>query len=334
MVQWWDNGLTALTFDDVLIRPQYSELDSRLSADVYTTPRCPTFGRISPIIVANMASTATEKMIMAMDEPLVMVPSHRFQDIKTQASQVGLVMHAPSAASVGLGDRLRWLELFNNFGVDVLFLELAHADTKAAVAEIREIRSHARNNKMALTLVVGNVATADACRRLFDAGADIVKVGIGNGAVCTTRLVTGCGVPQLSAILECAPCGPIIADGGIRTSGDCVKALAAGAKFVMVGSLFAGTDEAGGNIGGGSYFGMASEMAGKVREGVIPEGISTHVPYRGSARKIVEDLMAGIRQGMAMVGAKTLEELRQRAVFQRVSSATIIENQPHIKFRN
>jgi len=332
MVQWHDEGLSGLTYDDVLIRPAYSQLDSRLSADVYTTPRCPTFGRISPIIVANMASTATDKMIMAMDEPLVMVPSHRFQDIKTQTAQACLVMHAPSAASVGLADKLRWLELLNNFGIEVLFLELAHADTRAAIAEIKEIKYHTSINKITLTLVVGNVATADACRRLFDAGADIVKVGVGPGAVCTTRLVTGCGVPQLSAVLECAPCGPIIADGGIRTSGDCVKALAAGAKFVMVGSLFAGTDEAGGDVSGGSYFGMASEMGGKVRKGTVPEGISTHVSYRGGARKVVEDLMAGIRQGMAMVGAKTLEELRERAVFQRVSPATVIENQPHIKF--
>jgi IMP dehydrogenase len=181
------------------------------------------------------------------------------------------------------------------------------------------------------------VATADACKRLLDAGAAMVKVGIGPGSVCTTRLVTGCGVPQLSAVAECAAVGPIIADGGIKCSGDIVKALAAGATMVMVGSLFAGTDEAAGQrlrgIGGKVYYGMASREAGRVAGGNVPEGITATVPYAGSAAGIAGELLAGLRQGMAMVGARTLKELREKAIFERVSPATARENQPHIKER-
>jgi IMP dehydrogenase len=270
-------------------------------------------------------------MIEAMHPLHVLVPAHRFQSIADEIQSVNSnFTNSPIAASIGLNDRERITALYGS-GVGLLFLELAHADSKAATEEIKWIRNNCKN----ALVVAGNVATADACNHLFNAGAHIVKVGIGSGSICTTRLITGCGVPQLSAIMECSAVGPIIADGGIRNSGDLTKALAAGASFVMIGSLFAGTDEAaGGNSSQGHvYYGMASAQAGRVKEGCVPEGISTTVPYVGSAVKVANDLLAGLRQGMAMVGAKNLKELREKAVFQRVTSATVVENQPHILFR-
>jgi IMP dehydrogenase len=269
-------------------------------------------------------------MFQALAPLGIIVPSHRFQSTEEQLKFHQELGTWPNGVSVGIGERER-AEAFQN--ANMFFLELAHADSKAAIEETKWLASSFPNS----VLVVGNVATADACKRLFDAGADMVKVGIGPGSVCTTRLVTGCGVPQFSAVAECAATGPIIADGGIKCSGDIVKALAAGAAMVMVGSLFAGTDEAAGQrirgIGGKIYYGMASREAGKVTDGNVPEGIAATVPYAGSAKAVAEELLAGLRQGMAMVGARTLEELREKAVFQLVSPSTVRENQPHIRER-
>ncbi len=330
-MRWHDNGTPGLTYDDVLIRPAYSELASRsivnIRSDFLKIPR------VFPIMAANMKTIATYEMAAALWPMRVPVPSHRFQSPESQ-----FIFHSDTVcevgenhlASVGLDERDR-LEKLSFFEGLVVMLELAHCDSKAAVEEIKWLK------QQGYTVIAGNVATADACRRLFDAGADIVKVGIGPGSVCTTRIVTGCGVPQFSAVLECAPTGPIIADGGIKCSGDIVKALAAGAQMVMTGSLLAGTDEADGGrtkgIEGKLYYGMASRKAGKVTNGNVPEGIAATVPYAGSAANVIDELLAGVRQGLAMVGARNLEELREKAVFQRVSPATIAENHPHIKER-
>ncbi len=328
-MQWHDNGLPGLTFDDVLIRPAYSELNSRQDPDYFTDLLTIL---VAPIMVANMKTIATVEMAKTVWPLGLPVPSHRFQTPQEQ-----LVYHMSTEeysgdnniASIGLNERDR-LEMLSSLSI-IVMLELAHCDAKAAVEEVKWL---AQNR---YKVIAGNVATADGCKRLFDAGAYMIKVGIGPGSVCTTRIVTGCGVPQLSAIAECAAVGPIIADGGIRCSGDIVKALAAGAKMVMVGSLFAGTDEAGPThlrtASGKIYYGMASREAGRVADGNVPEGISATVPYVGSASSVADELLAGLRQGMAMVGASTLEELREKAVFQRVSPATIRENHPHIKER-
>jgi IMP dehydrogenase len=327
-MEWYE--AEGLTFDDVLIRPGYSELNSRLepdlSIDLIITDRK---FKVMPIICANMSTLATTEMIGTLGKIGIIVPAHRNQSIDDEIDSLDLnsSTRCPVAASVGLTktqegtDRLKELIPL----VDILFLELAHAHSKAAYEEIKHIRELGFNK----LLVVGNVCTYAACRCLIDAGADVVKCGTGNGAVCLTRLVTGCGVPQFSAITECSKF-PIIADGGIRYSGDAVKALAAGAKFVMIGSLFAGTDEANPEY---IYSGMASREANEPREGIVPEGISVQVPRKGPVTRVARDLLAGIRQGLAMVGARNLQHLREVAEFQRVSSATAIENQPHIRFR-
>lgn len=335
MVQWHDNGLEAITYDDVVIRPQYSHLSSRFDSKVTTDIEVHGYVReVCPIIIANMKTLATKEMKVALAPLNVIVPAHRFQSIE---DEVVFLKHAnihPNAGTVGLHDRERTERVGD--ASDILFLELAHADTKDCVEEIRYIKGMFPKK----TLVVGNVATADACKRLFDAGANIVKVGIGGGSICVTRRVTGCGIPQLSAIMECAKTGPIVGDGGIRESGDLVKCFAAGAKYAMVGSLLAGTDEAAGEVidqGGKhvkTFVGMASLDAGKVKPGCVPEGISAMVPYVGPAHKIVSDLIAGIRQGLAMVGARNLAELKEKAIFQRISHSSLVESLPHIKLRS
>lgn len=334
MIRWHDGGQEAIAFDDVLLRPAYSELDSRADAETNLELGLPCYKHlvpVQPIMPANMMTIATKAMISTMVDENIIVPAHRFQTAQEEIDSLHSKMF-PKAASVGIKEEER-LDLLAPH-VQIIFLELAHAHTKQAINEAKRI---VRNYPGRL-LVAGNVATADACKALADAGVQICKIGIGPGAVCSTRIVTGTGVPQLSAILECAATGiPIIADGGIRNSGDCVKALAAGASFVMIGSLFAGTDEAGTQRikGDGTkiFIGMASQEAGRVTKGNVPEGVTAKVPYAGSARDVANDLLAGIRQGMAMVGARNVRELREKAVFQRVSQATLVENQPHILFR-
>jgi len=236
-------------------------------------------------------------------------------------------------------------------GCDVLVVDVAHGHTEhtmAAVRTLKQAHSH-------VDLIAGNVATGEGTRDLIDAGADGVKVGVGPGAACTTRIVTGFGVPQFSAVLACAaaarPLGvPIIADGGIKAAGDMVKALAAGADTVMIGGLLAGTDESpGATIRKGgrtykAYRGMASRAAAidRLRRErdeeeedflesltVVPEGVEATVPYRGAARDVLYQLAGGIRSGMSYCGAHTIEELRLNAEFVRITDAGVRESNVH-----
>nr|HQH81161.1 IMP dehydrogenase [bacterium] len=204
-----------------------------------------------------------------------------------------------------------------------------------------------------MRIIAGNIATGDAAKDLIDAGADAVKVGVGPGSICTTRVVAGCGVPQISAIYDVAQVArkkriPVIADGGIKYSGDIVKALAAGAQVVMIGSMFAGTDEAPGDVvlyqgrSYKAYRGMGSIGAmkrgskdryfqGEVREEkkLVPEGIEGRVPYRGSLREILYQMMGGLRSGMGYSGCATIEQLVEKARFVRISPAGLRESHVH-----
>jgi IMP dehydrogenase len=346
-MRWYnDNQKEQLTYDDVLIVPDYSELSSRLDANPYIK-----FGKheIAPFMVANMDSLANYSMWEALTPLKVLVPFHRFQKIEHEVECVkkaseNWMRYDPTfdpiagtsyispfiAASVGINDveRVDKVAKYAN----ILFLDVAHADNKFVIEETKRIKKSFPDH----LLVVGNVATREATSRLVEAGADIIKTGTGSGAICITRGVTGSGFPQLSAIDHCSPRAPTIADGGIRSSGDICKALAAGADCAMTGALFAGTDE---SMGHGTdhriYRGLASKDAqedfnGKLPDGIVPEGISVRVPYKGRAVSVAKDLIAGVRQGMAMVGAATIEEFRNKAKFVRVSQATITENGPHI----
>jgi len=231
-------------------------------------------------------------------------------------------------------------------GVDVVVLDSAHGHSKGILDALQALKS----NFPRLQVIAGNVATHDGCRDLIEAGADGVKVGIGPGSICTTRIVAGIGVPQVTAVYECALAAnkvgiPIISDGGVKYSGDIVKALAAGASSVMIGSLFAGTEESPGEMEifqGRSfkvYRGMGSLGAMKEGSGdryfqsdspkLVPEGIEGRVPYRGSLADTVFQLVGGLRAGMGYCGTSTVELLRTEAKFRRISAAGLKESHPH-----
>ena len=230
--------------------------------------------------------------------------------------------------------------------VDVITVDTAHGHQLGVLDEVKAIKAKFPN----LPVIAGNVATAEATKALIDAGADVVKVGIGPGSICTTRVVAGIGMPQLTAIMDCAEQADkmgkrIIADGGIKYSGDIVKALGAGASVVMIGSLFAGTLESPGEIeiyqgrnfkvyrGMGSLGAMAAggndryfqESARKF----VPEGVEGRVPYRGKLADIVYQMLGGIRAGMGYCGMHTIDEMRKKAQFVRITNASLIESHPH-----
>jgi IMP dehydrogenase len=243
---------------------------------------------------------------------------------------------------------------------DLLVIDTAHGHSENVLRTVREVKKMACVVNSGVQIIAGNIATAEAARDLAEAGADAVKVGIGPGSICTTRVVTGVGVPQVTAIMN-AVSGllaggfdiPVIADGGIRHSGDIPKAIASGASVVMMGSLFAGLEESPGElvISSGrrykSYRGMGSEGAmnagsadryrqsekigadGKATQKFVPEGVEGLVPYRGSLADFVYQLVGGLRSSMGYLGCRTIDELREHARFCRVTSATVIENHPH-----
>jgi IMP dehydrogenase len=253
-------------------------------------------------------------------------------------------------AAVGVGeDRLRRTQALVDAGVDVVVVDTAHGHSQGVLETLTELRQ----TFSSLPLVGGNVATAEGTEALIKAGVSAVKIGVGPGSICTTRVVAGVGVPQFTAVLESGRVArradvPVIADGGIKFSGDVVKALAAGASSVMIGSLFAGTDEAPGEVvlyqgrsykvyrGMGSLGAMSDGSADRYfqaevqdQDKLVPEGIEGRIPYRGSLTSNIHQLMGGLRSGMGYVGARTLEELRDRARFVRISSAGRQESHVH-----
>ena len=254
-------------------------------------------------------------------------------------------------AAVGVkATEIRRVECLLEAGADCVVVDIAHGDSELEVGIIRSIRKEFPSAQ----IIGGNVATAEGTQCLIDAGADAVKVGVGPGSICITRIVAGAGVPQLTAVMNCAqvarPQGiPLIADGGVRTSGDVVKALAGGASTVMIGSLLAGTDESPGLLmtrKGHRYKvsrGMASLQANaarKVREGdgeitqeeiedYVSEGVDASVPYRGSTREILSQLIGGLQSGMSYTNAHTIDELYEKAVFVRMTDVGLAESRPH-----
>lgn len=250
-------------------------------------------------------------------------------------------------AAIGVGpEALARAGLLVDAGVDVLVIDTAHGHSKRVIETLKEIKRNFQDTEV----IAGNVATAEATLALIEAGASAVKVGVGPGSICTTRVVAGIGVPQITAIYDCAVAAknqniPIIADGGIRYSGDIVKAIAAGANAVMIGSLLAGTEESPGEIEiyqGRSfkvYRGMGSIAAMKkgssdryFQEGsnkLVPEGIEGRVPYKGPLAETIYQLVGGLRAGMGYCGTKTISELQTQTRFIRITSAGLRESHPH-----
>jgi IMP dehydrogenase len=277
------------------------------------------------------------------------------RDILRQARLPQTVRDAQGRLLVGaaigaVGDYLERAGALVEAGADVLVVDIAHGHAEHAIRATREVKQRFPD----VELVAGNVATAEGTRDLVEAGADAVKVGVGPGAACTTRVVAGVGVPQLTAVMECVAEArrhdvPIIADGGIRAAGDIVKALAAGAETVMIGSLLAGTEESPGMTvvrGGGRYKvyrGSAStavavdrlrrerpeEQLDELAAGVVPEGVESVVPHKGSVAEVVHQLVGGLRSGMSYLNARTVDELQANARFVRLTEAGWRESLPH-----
>ena len=346
----------ALTYDDINIVPKYSELESRSDVDLSTkfTKKI----KLSIPVVSTPMDTVTEyDMALEMMEWGGVGIIHRFMSIEKQ-SNIILKLHSaemgshwtdeewskiPRCAAIGVtGDYLeRAQELVNN-GCNVIVIDVAHGHHKLVGEAIEKIKTKLET----IEVIAGSVATGEACEYLCEKGADAIRVGIGNGSLCETRIRTGVGIPQVTALIDCASVAdsystPIIADGGVRNIGDVCKGLACGADSIMLGSLLSGTKETPGiieKIGEWpnemlykKYRGSASLDSKKSRgENKNVEGNSKIVPYKGKIKRIISDIRYGIRSSCSYVGASNLEEFRSLVEFVEVTTAGQIEAQPHL----
>lgn len=365
----WDTKFAkkGLTFDDVLLIPAESHV---LPNEVDLSTKLADNIKLNiPLISAGMDTVTEGAMAIAMALQGGLGVVHKNMSIQAQASEVANVKSVvvPSnaskaavddqnrllcAAAVGVtSDTFERAEALLEAGADAIVIDTAHGHSAGVLRKIKEFRKHFPKQ----TLIAGNVATGDATRALFDAGVDIVKVGIGPGSICTTRIVAGVGVPQITAIYDAATAAreyhkPIIADGGIKYSGDVVKALAAGGNAVMLGSMLSGTTEAPGNIfedngkkykryrGMGSVGAMAQAhgssdryFQGGVNEAnkLVPEGVEARVEYKGDVSDVVFQIDGGLRSGMGYCGAANIPELIEKAQFVQITNAGLRESHPH-----
>lgn len=330
----------ALTYDDVLIVPQKSEVRSRKDPDL-STQLTKNIRIQKPFISANMDTITESEMLIAMDKLGAFGILHRFMTIEEQVQHIEKAKETGVkniGASIGVNaDYMDRALALVKAGANVLTIDIAHGHSVTMLETMSELK----NKFSDIEIIAGNVATPQACRDLIEAGASAIKVGIGPGSMCTTRIITGCGVPQLTAIALCAEvCRehdvPLIADGGIKTSGDIVKAFAAGASSVMLGSLLAGTLETPGEIRHGrkAYRGMASRAAqnswrGGVPEGMAPEGEATSVAIKGRVSDVINELSGGLRSGMSYINATALSEVLNKAYFMEMSSVGFQESVAH-----
>ncbi|MFP5519476.1 MAG: guanosine monophosphate reductase [Bdellovibrionia bacterium] len=329
-----------LTFDDVLIVPSRSDVRSRRDPSL----KSQLTKKVSiemPIISANMDTITEFDMAFAMHQLGGIGILHRFITAEEQALQSRKLRDAGLnhvAASVGVGEEFKSrAQALIEAGVDILTIDIAHGHSVQMIETMKWLK----DKYPKVEIIAGNMAMPEAAYDLIEAGADAIKVGIGPGSMCTTRIITGCGVPQLTAIAMCAEVAqergvPVIADGGIRTSGDIVKAFAAGASTVMLGSMLSGTIETPGEIKNGrkQYRGMASRSAqdswrGGVPEGMAPEGESTFVNVKGHVKDVILELAGGIRSGMSYVNATSVEEIKEKARFIEMSPNGISESRAH-----
>lgn len=340
-----------LTFDDVLLLPNYTEVKrEEINVSSYLTSKI----KLSiPLISSPMDTVTTSGMAIALGRLGGLGVIHRNLTIEEQASEIEKVKNESlmAAAGVGVGKDLEErVEALNKSGVDILVFDSAHGFSKWVIEATRFISQNYKN----IALISGSVGTAVGAKALIDAGAQGLRVGMGPGSICTTRVVAGMGIPQITAVLETAAVAqkygiPVISDGGLRFSGDIVKAIAAGASTVMSGSLFAGSDETPGKIikikdkRYKSYRGMGSISAMKegsaarygqeYRRGqekkLVAEGVEGLVPYRGKVEDVVSQLIAGLRAGMYYAGVKNIQELQENTRLMRVTQASVVESQPH-----
>lgn len=328
-----------LTFDDVLLMPRHSEMSSRRAPNLESKVTR-NFSLKTPIISANMDTVTEYQMALKMAELGGLGILHRFMSPEEQVKQVKLLKEKKIlvAASIGVKEEgMRRADMLADAGVDIFTIDIAHGDS----VMMFETLDYVKKKFPKIDVIAGNTAMPEGVRGLIEHGADAVKVGIGPGSMCTTRIITGCGVPQLTAVAMCVLEArkhnvPVIADGGIKTSGDIVKAFAAGAQTVMLGSMLSGCLETPGEIEGGRkrYRGMASKDAqvswrGELPQGMAAEGEARWVNCKGSVENIVHELAGGIRSGMTYLNANSIADINKNARFMEMTASGMMESKPH-----
>jgi IMP dehydrogenase len=337
------NDKTAYTYDDIQLIPKYSEIESRSKIDL-TTKLTTNYSIGVPFIASPMDTVCESEMAIAMMDLGGVGCIHRFMNIEEQSQEVNKVhIHTfkymagiPVMAAIGAnGDYLERAQELTKAGANVILIDVAHGHHKFVKDAIENLKKHLPSH---VDIVAGNVATTEAAIDLEHWGADAIRVGIGGGSLCTTRIKTGFGVPNVTSLYDCSMVVsiPVIACGGIRTSGDIAKALAMGAQSVILGSLLAGTTEAPGAIVQKSnglykrYRGAASletkTVHGQVQRNV--EGESTIVPFKGGAKFVIEGLLDGLRSALSYAGAESIENFKPN--FCVVTNAGIAEAKPHL----
>ncbi len=340
----------SLTFDDVLLLPQYSDvLPSDTDISLSLTKKI----KLKVPFLSSAMDTVTEsKMAIALATAGGIGVIHRNLSIKSQSREVLKVKKKRLIVGAAIGtnlDELNRAESLIEAGCDLIVIDTAHGHSEKVIKTLSKIKKINNN----IPICVGNIATADAAKKLYNSGADIIKVGIGPGSICTTRMVAGIGVPQISAIMEVKKALKnknikIISDGGIKFSGDIAKALAAGADAIMMGSIFAGTDESPGKKfklkgkiykqyrGMGSIGAMSSGSANryfqknfKDKSKFVPEGVEGRVEYKGNVSKIIYQLKGGLRSSMGYIGAKNLNQISKNAKFIKITKAGFYESMVH-----
>lgn len=328
----------AITYDDVLLVPNYNHYESRRNVDISSTDRSGKLKLDLPIMTANMDSVTESPMANFIGAKGGMGVLHRFLSVDDNVAEFKKCNHKVFI-SVGTTEKeLERAEALRDAGAEYFCLDVAHAHAKYVGRMIKRLREMLPNG----CIMAGNVATYAGADYLSSCGADILKVGIGGGSVCTTRIKTGFGVPNISAIEECAKVDrSIVADGGIRTAGDIVKALAFGADFVMLGGMFAGTRVTPGKVitkADGrkvkQYRGMASfeaqhDFMGGVPDWKTAEGVAVEVDYRETEEAIVADIIGGLRSGLTYGGAASIKELQRKMSYVIVTQAGRIESMAH-----
>ena len=329
----------SFTFDDILLIPSYNHYESRRLVDLSMTDRTGKLTLALPIFTANMDTVTEHAMANFIGSKGGMGVLHRFMSVAENVAEFKKCKHKPFV-SIGCSKaELERVEALRDAGAAYYCLDVAHAHAKYIGRTLKDMRQLLGENAC---IMAGNVATYAGADYLASCGADIIKVGIGGGSVCSTRIKTGFGVPTLTSVQECARVDrSIIADGGIRTPGDIVKALAFGADFVMLGGMFAGTRPTPGEVVTNSkgkqvkyYRGMASKEAqddymGEMPEWKTAEGVATEVLYRETEDYIVADIVGGLRSGLTYGGASTIRELQRKLNYTLITPAARIESLPH-----
>ena len=340
----------ALTFDDVLLLPRYSDIlpsDTKLNVQLSKNIKLKV-----PFISSAMDTVTESKMSIAIAKEGGLGIIHRNLSIKKQSNEVKKVKFLKLLVGAAVGtnnDDIDRAKTLIDSGVDLIVIDTAHGHSKKVLNTLKKIRKIDSN----ISICVGNIATSEAAKKFYNLGADILKVGIGPGSICTTRMIAGIGVPQITAINNVKNSLKnknikIVSDGGIKFSGDIAKALGAGADAIMMGSIFAGTEESPGKKfkiknkffkqyrGMGSIGAMSAGSSNryfqknyKDKSKFVPEGVEGRVPFKGPVSKIIYQMQGGLRSSMGYIGAKNLKEINKKAVFVKITKAGFYESMVH-----